>query len=104
SELMLFCFSSRRRHTRLQGDWVQTCALPISDEAAVARRDERRRDVLEALTGEGASGVPELGLMIRARGSREIDATDVGSSRLDEIGRASCRVSVLVVGSRGSSI
>src|SRR5256885_1786717 len=22
-------FSSRRRHTRLQGDWVQTCALPI---------------------------------------------------------------------------
>src|SRR3989454_11117143 len=25
-----FFFSSRRRHTRLQGDWVQTCALPIS--------------------------------------------------------------------------
>ena len=24
-----FFFSSRRRHTRLQGDWVQTCALPI---------------------------------------------------------------------------
>src|SRR6478735_11759736 len=26
----LFFFSSRRRHTRLQGDWSQTCALPIS--------------------------------------------------------------------------
>src|SRR5205807_2971259 len=25
----LFFFSSRRRHTRLQGDWIQTCALPI---------------------------------------------------------------------------
>src|SRR5256885_15113333 len=26
-----FFFSSRRRHTRLQGDWIQTCALPISE-------------------------------------------------------------------------
>src|SRR5256885_14116358 len=25
----LVFFSSRRRHTRLQGDWSQTCALPI---------------------------------------------------------------------------
>src|SRR5256885_6761013 len=25
----LFFFSSRRRHTRLQGDWSSTCALPI---------------------------------------------------------------------------
>src|SRR2546426_3113456 len=25
-----FFFSSRRRHTRLQGDWSSTCALPIS--------------------------------------------------------------------------
>src|SRR5215467_14390794 len=27
---LIFFFSSRRRHTRLQGDWIQTCALPIS--------------------------------------------------------------------------
>src|SRR2546426_6410582 len=26
---IFFFFSSRRRHTRLQGDWIQTCALPI---------------------------------------------------------------------------
>src|SRR2546426_9873152 len=26
----MFFFSSRRRHTRLQGDWSSTCALPIS--------------------------------------------------------------------------
>src|ERR1022692_3970444 len=25
----VFFFSSRRRHTRLQGDWSSTCALPI---------------------------------------------------------------------------
>src|SRR5438445_2275855 len=30
SILTLFCFSSRRRHTRYWRDWVQTCALPIS--------------------------------------------------------------------------
>src|SRR2546426_12584603 len=27
--MVVFFFSSRRRHTRLQGDWIQTCALPI---------------------------------------------------------------------------
>src|SRR5256885_1348119 len=26
---IFFFFSSRRRHTRLQGDWNSTCALPI---------------------------------------------------------------------------
>src|SRR5437764_3263935 len=25
----IFFFSSRRRHTRYIGDWIQTCALPI---------------------------------------------------------------------------
>src|SRR5205807_6071195 len=28
--ILFFFFSSRRRHTRLQGDWSSTCALPIS--------------------------------------------------------------------------
>src|SRR3989339_843725 len=32
--LLIYCwfFSSRRRHTRLVSDWVQTCALPIRSE------------------------------------------------------------------------
>src|SRR6478735_10822819 len=42
----LFFFSSRRRHTRLQGDWSQTCALPISrtcyGEGVLALRREVR--------------------------------------------------------------
>src|SRR5256885_1502566 len=29
SRTVCLFFSSRRRHTRLQGDWIQTCALPI---------------------------------------------------------------------------
>src|SRR5574337_1891104 len=28
-DVFIFFFSSRRRHTRLSGDWIQTCALPI---------------------------------------------------------------------------
>src|SRR5205807_5034800 len=47
----LFFFSSRRRHTSLQGDWSQTCALPICVWAADTtvrdpyprRRDDHRR-------------------------------------------------------------
>src|SRR2546430_5853546 len=30
---LFFFFSSRRRHTRFDCDWVQTCALPISGVA-----------------------------------------------------------------------
>src|SRR5437016_7296233 len=30
-----FFFSSRRRHTRLVSDWVQTCALPICPVTAL---------------------------------------------------------------------
>src|SRR5215467_11546158 len=43
--LLFFFFSSRRRHTRLQGDWSQTCALPILAEAADrrARGEDPRR-------------------------------------------------------------
>src|SRR6478735_11240552 len=38
----LFFFSSRRRHTRLQGDWSQTCALPIFRDDGRLRRARRR--------------------------------------------------------------
>src|SRR5688500_19981109 len=33
---LFFFFSSRRRHTRLQGDWSSECALPISKRAVDA--------------------------------------------------------------------
>src|SRR5256885_13573690 len=34
----MFFFSSRRRHTRLQGDWSSTCALPICREVGPRTR------------------------------------------------------------------
>src|SRR5439155_3609228 len=37
--ITFFFFSSRRRHTRWPRDWVQTCALPISE--LTAQRLER---------------------------------------------------------------
>src|SRR2546427_5665265 len=56
-----FFFSSRRRHTRFDCDWIQTCALPIFDghmsgPHQIARpRDDVRvtaRDLLATPAGE----------------------------------------------------
>src|SRR3546814_10830660 len=53
---MLFCFSSRRRHTRCAlVTGVQTCALPIlavSDGRQVVRTDARGRYALPMLAGQ----------------------------------------------------
>src|SRR5688500_20203808 len=82
----MFFFSSRRRHTRLQGDWSSdVCSSDLVDgrvEDAEAAR-ARREDGLEA---DGTIGVAEL---VRRRGDlgRAVDAAEVGT----EIGRASCR-------------
>jgi hypothetical protein len=54
-----------------------------ADEAAVARRDERRRHLVETFTGVRARGVAELSRMIRTRRAREIDAADARPLRLD---------------------
>src|SRR5256885_3495774 len=35
--ISFFFFPSRSRHTRLQGDWSQTCALPISADGGADR-------------------------------------------------------------------
>src|SRR5256885_12536853 len=44
---VIFFFSSRRRHTRLQGDWSSTCALPIS-----FRRLKHKTQVFFSPTGD----------------------------------------------------
>src|SRR5574341_1589787 len=56
-----FFFSSRRRHTRLVGDWSSECALPIfqTDPAAAATR----RNL--------ASNQFQLGRLEEARGNLE---------------------------------
>src|SRR5688500_19491469 len=42
SRKLYFFFSSRRRHTRLQGDWSSDGALPISD-LSLTRQESARR-------------------------------------------------------------
>src|SRR5256885_9859708 len=85
---MFFFFSSRRRHTRLQGDWSSdvcssdldrefTETRPPSKAEALAGLDEAvavYRRVVEGLTPEGLLAAHP-------------DAEKMGS----EIGRASCR-------------
>src|SRR2546427_9552093 len=52
--LLFFFFSSRRRHTRFDCDWSQTCALPIF--RPLLGRHHTRARVWSAVTG----GAPEI--------------------------------------------
>src|SRR5213082_2686194 len=74
--ILFFFFSSRRRHTRLcQVTGVQTCALPISADAA-EMRDPAKREHYRAVLGDGGEleafwyfdwheGVVEIGVGLR---------------------------------------
>src|SRR5437762_8360484 len=96
--ILCFFFSSRGRHTRYVGDWVQTCALPISGGDAcrglrAGRRSPGARRVVAGCrllmkliassrwSDDGVS--PSRGESVNARRKR-IEV-------LSKIGRASCR-------------
>src|SRR5688500_20310544 len=81
--LCFFFFSSRRRHTRLQGDWssdVCSSDLRQVDEDPRGRRARGRPPV----GGRGGARVPG-----DARGGLPSQQPRGGAAR--EIGRASCR-------------
>src|SRR2546422_7089760 len=62
--VLVFFFSSRRRHTRCSRDGVQTCALPIWGDRTVAQVEPLVRivfGVTVVLEGEGAPVDPEIG-------------------------------------------
>src|SRR3989449_11083975 len=62
--VLVFFFSSRRRHTRCSRDGVQTCALPIWGDRTVAQVEPLVRIVFGiavVLEGEGAPVDPEIG-------------------------------------------
>src|SRR3546814_7914713 len=85
SSLVIFFFSSRRRHTRCAlVTGVQTCALPISRRLAA--------DDLETEIGFQERG-DELGEMARAVAVFKTNALEKKAMERDqeEIGRASCR-------------
>src|SRR5688500_19453659 len=90
-----FFFSSRRRHTRLQGDWSSdVCSSDLEDRdphGAQARRGH------EATTGE-VTGWPTRArpvLRVQGRGLRLADARGWRA----QIGRAACRERVKMGGS-----
>src|SRR2546426_4655456 len=80
---IFFFFSSRRRHTRLQGDWIQTCALPIFT-----------REGVKIITGTFSSRLCGAASEAAARHTViywETSCVDPRFNKRGQIGRASCR-------------
>src|SRR5689334_24284116 len=96
--IVLFFFSSRRRHTRWNCDWSSdVCSsdldLPDDDRLAERRRGARRHDAQ-------VDGVLVLQVRI-SRGVVQIRTVGSGPDlRAVQIGRASCRESVDLGGRR----
>src|SRR3546814_4571972 len=79
--VVVFFFSSRRRHTRCAlVTGVQTCALPISRMFLVPQQD------IFVGGRQGGSGSYEYSLL-----ASEIDVLKTWLPRVQKIGRASCR-------------
>src|SRR5256885_11378564 len=86
---LFFFFSSRRRHTRLQGDWSSdVCSSDLFSTAAAccAGSSTARTSFL----GELLAGIVPLTTTRLAPGSRVNVKSDF-TSGFEEIGRASCR-------------
>src|SRR5256885_12970082 len=83
-----FFFSSRRRHTRLQGDWSSDVC---SSDLAERRRLQRREAVVLVRRGDEADAVgvePTQLSVAQFAEERRVGAFELEKS---EIGRASCR-------------
>src|SRR5688500_20188535 len=84
----MFIFSSRRRHTRLQGDWSSdVCSSDLT--GGLARRLQHRCDLdwMMTVVVDDSDAVPLAGL-----GKAPLDAAEPCDGA--EIGRASCREGV----------
>src|SRR3546814_9479606 len=98
--MLLFFFSSRRRHTRCAlVTGVQTCALPISRaDDLVDRRTVVARTGARNPSPQGHASMStraQLSRLLRAARLRRVLIVLAGAlPLLGEIGRASCRESV----------
>src|SRR5688500_20228514 len=79
-----FFFSSRRRHTRLQGDWSSDVCS--SDLARSSRRRSGRRRSSRARNDE-REPPGRAGLSDRRRGGREIDHEEPARSEERRVGK-----------------
>src|SRR5256885_4893680 len=86
---LYFFFSSRRRHTRLQGDWSSDVCSSDLRRQREARRSHTRRTpespVQERKRGGAPTRRPACFSLAATSGCPSL------SSRVQEIGRASCR-------------
>src|SRR3546814_9100669 len=93
--MLIFFFSSRRRHTRCAlVTGVQTCALPILRMAAVIGvPDAQRTEIIKAVIvlNEGFEGSPELVREIQDHVRHKVAAHEYPRVIEFEIGRASRR-------------
>src|SRR3989454_4517430 len=81
-----FFFSSRRRHTRLQGDWSSdVCSSDLPSPAARAARGSEEVRVEQVRLIQTPQGVARLGERVEHRGreSERIEAEGVSRVRLD---------------------
>src|SRR5688500_19657334 len=81
---LLFFFSSRRRHTRLQGDWSSdVCSSDLSRSGPARRRPAARRSCLHAPPALDEDADREAGA--REGGEREapVERRDRKSTRLN---------------------
>src|SRR5256885_4898130 len=88
--LCIFFFSSRRRHTRLQGDWSSdVCSSDLSNKPGNwdSTRGRRQRSIGWKSTTEFLTRSKQRELLIAVASAVSAD----NGSRRDQIGRASCR-------------
>src|SRR3546814_1616195 len=94
--MVLFCFSSRRRHTRCAlVTGVQTCALPICDIAVLQGLDKitARISTIEAPLDQPVI-FGSLQITARACDKKPPEEPPESTAFLEKIGRASCRARV----------
>src|SRR5256885_6126738 len=86
-----FFFSSRRRHTRLQGDWSSdVCSSDLSELTKMAKTDGQGVAIIPAVP------IGDYHVLVSAPGFTMATDTDVQVTPdkitpVQEIGRASCR-------------
>src|SRR5256885_2583862 len=86
-----FFFSSRRRHTRLQGDWSSdVCSSDLVGSGKRRCSEFKADDGIGVLAGGGVEGGLEQLVLLREPGIQVLLQADADGG-VDEIGRASCR-------------
>src|SRR5256885_8069915 len=84
----VFFFSSRRRHTRLQGDWSSDVC---SSDLGAPTHSHPVEEVLTVREGEAEMWIGDAHITLSAGQSLIVPAGRLHGFRNCEIGRASCR-------------